>query len=77
MTDDITWFNHDLGRYRVEKSRWGTYKSILEDGTDMVTGMTEESVRICTEHIHLPFYYGSDASDIHTTVKDIDEHVEL
>ena len=67
---DYTWYKHDLGTYRVEKSRWGTYKSVLEDGTDMVTGATEEAVRVVTEHIHMPWHYGSDTSDIKVTTHD-------
>ena len=70
MTEEYTWIDHPLGRYRIEKSRWSTYKSILEDGTAMVTGATEEGVRICTEDIHMPYYYGADSSDIKTTVHD-------
>ena len=68
MTDDnYEWIKHELGPYRIQKSRWGTFTSIHEDGTSMVTGATEDAVRVCTEDIHLPFYYGSDASDIQTT----------
>ncbi len=34
----------------------------------MVTGLTEDAVRVCTEDIHIPFYYeSSDTSDIKTT----------
>ena len=77
MTETHTWYLHDLGKYRVEQSRWGTYTSILEDGTALVTGGTEEGVRISTEYIHLPFHYGSDTSDIKTTTHEDPKHVEL
>ena len=61
---DYTWFHHDLGKYRVEKSRGGCFTSILEDGTEMVTAGTEHACRVCTEYIHMPYHYGSDSSDI-------------
>ena len=77
MTDDYTWYKHELGTYRVEPSRFGTYKSILEDGTEMVTGLTEQDVRVATEYIHLPFYYGSDASDVKTIQANVTTAVDL
>ncbi len=76
-TTDYTWYLHELGKYRVQESRWGNYTSILEDGTDMVTGATEEGVRVVTEYIHLPFHYGSDTSDIKTTTHGNANHVDL
>ena len=76
-TDDFEWIKHELGTYRIEKQRFGTYRSILEDGTAMVTGMTEDAVRFCTEEIHMPFYYGSDTSDIKTTEYKQDPVVDL
>ena len=75
--DDFTWIEHELGKYRIEKQRFGTYRSILEDGTPMVTGATEDGVRFCTEEIHMPFYMGSDFSDIKTTEYKQDEVVDL
>ena len=66
-TTDYDWIKHELATYRIEKQRWGTYVSYLADGTPMVTGATEDAVKVCTEDIHLPFYFGSDASDIQTT----------
>ena len=77
MTDDYTWYKHELGTYRVEKSRFGTFKSILEDGTDLVTGATEAAVRYATEYIHLPFYKGSDTSDIKVTEANVTTAVDL
>ena len=77
MTEEYTWYLHDLGKYRVQKSRWGNYTSFLEDGTEMVTGANEEGVRISTEYIHLPFHYGSDTSDIKTTTHGDANHVDL
>ena len=66
-TPEYEWIDHELKTYRIQKQRWGTYISFLADGTPMVTGATEEAVRVSTEDIHLPFHYGSDASDIKTT----------
>ena len=66
-TTDYTWYKHELGTYRLEQARFGTWTSILEDGTRMVTGATADAVRTVTEHIHMPFHYGSDSSDIITT----------
>ena len=44
--------------YTVEKSRYGLYTSVLTDGTRMVTGMTEDSCRYCTDNIHIPVLKG-------------------
>ena len=44
--------------YTLSKSRYGLYTSILTDGTRMVTGMTEEGVRVVTDTIHIPVMKG-------------------
>lgn len=44
--------------YTVKKSRHGLYTSYLSDGTPMVTGLTEEACRTCTEIIHIPVLKG-------------------
>lgn len=44
--------------YTIEESRFGLFTSVLQDGTRMVTGMTEEAVRYCTDHIHIPVIKG-------------------
>ena len=44
--------------YTIEKSRFGLYTSILETGQRMVTGATEEGVRIVTDTIHIPVMKG-------------------
>ena len=44
--------------YTLSKSRYGLYTSILTDGTRMVTGMTEDGVRIVTDSIHIPVMKG-------------------
>jgi len=77
-TTPTVWYHHNLGKYKVEKSRWGTFRSILEDGTGMVTGATEEAVRIATEFIHMPYYYGDpDTSDIKVSKHDHGVNVDL
>lgn len=77
-TTPTVWYHHKLGKYKVEKSRWGTFRSFLEDGTEMVTGATEEAVRISTEFIHMPFYFGDpDTSDIKVSKHDVGVAVDL
>ena len=44
--------------YTLSKSRYGLYTSVLTDGTRMVTGMTEDGVRIVTDTIHIPVMKG-------------------
>ena len=45
--------------YTVEKSRYGLYTSVLTDGTRMVTTLTEEACRSCTDDIHIPVLQGT------------------
>ena len=40
--------------YTIVKTRFGLYTSVTTDGEEMVTGLTEEGVRFCTDHIHIP-----------------------
>ena len=44
--------------YTLIKSRYGLYTSVLSDGTHMVTGLTEEAVRLVTDDIHIPVMKG-------------------
>jgi len=44
--------------YTIVKSKYGLYTSVLSDGTHMVTGMTEEGVRLVTDDIHIPVIKG-------------------
>ena len=76
-TDDFEWIEHELGTYRVEKSDFGTFRTILKDGTPLLTGLTEDAVRFATEEIHLPYYFGCDTSDIKTTEYKQDTVVDL
>ena len=45
--------------YKIKKSRHGLYISYLEDGTELVTGLTEEAVRVVTEEVHIPVLQGT------------------
>jgi len=45
--------------YTIEESCFGLFTSVLHDGTRMVTGLTEESVRRCTDEIHIPVMQGT------------------
>jgi hypothetical protein len=45
--------------YTIKESRFGLFTSVLTDGTRMVTGMTEEAVRYCTDNIHIPVMQGT------------------
>ena len=44
--------------YTIEESRFGLFTSILSDGTRMVTGLTEDACRWCTDNIHIPVLRG-------------------
>lgn len=48
-----------MHEYTIEESRFGLFTSVLTDGTRMVTGMTEEAVRYCTDNIHIPVMQGT------------------
>ena len=45
-------------KYTIEKSRFGLFTSVLTDGTKMVTGLTEDGVRIVTDDVHIPVMKG-------------------
>ena len=38
------WFETPYGKFRVAKTRFGTWNSFGEDGTPLITGLTEETV---------------------------------
>jgi len=49
---DYQWYTTPHGDFRVEKHRFGTYMSVGKDGTNLVTGLTEEAVVLVTgEHL--------------------------
>ena len=50
--DEYAWFICEFGNYRVEKTRFGLYKSIDKEGNDLITGLTEEAIHNCTP-LHL------------------------
>ena len=52
MTDT----NYD---YTIQRSRFGLYTSVLTSGERLVTGLTEDSCRWCTDNIHIPVLKGT------------------
>ena len=44
--------------YTLVESRYGLFTSVLSDGTQMVTGLTEDAVRLVTDDIHIPVMKG-------------------
>ena len=46
-------------KYSIKKTRYGLYTSITDDGTEMVTGLTEDAVRFVTDEIHIPVLDGT------------------
>ena len=60
-TDQYAWFTCEHGQYRVQKTRFGLYKSIDKEGNDLLTALNEEGVHACTPlHMlaHAPNYDG-------------------
>ena len=45
--------------YTIQKSRYGLYTSVLDTGESMVTGLTEDACRWCTDNIHIPVLKGT------------------
>ncbi len=45
--------------YTIVKNRFGTFTSVTTDGERMVTGLTEEGVKYCTDMIHIPVMLGT------------------
>lgn len=46
-------------KYSIEKSRFGLYTSVAEDGTRMTTALTEDACRFVTENIRIPVIQGT------------------
>ena len=44
--------------YSIQRSRFGLFTSILNSGERMVTALTEDACRYCTDHIHIPVLKG-------------------
>ena len=44
--------------YTIEKSRYGLYTSVLKDGTQMTTALTEDACRYVTDNIRIPVLRG-------------------
>ena len=45
--------------FDIKKTRHGLYTSVDKDGNELVTGLTEESVRFVTINIHIPVLQGT------------------
>ena len=74
--DEYTWTTCEYGQYRIEKTRWGTYRSINKEGKALVIGPSEEAVHIMTP-VHM-FAHTSDYDGRHDTViKTRNNFVEL
>ena len=43
-TQDYEWYETPYGKFRVSKSRFGTWNSFGEDDEALITGPTKESV---------------------------------
>ena len=50
--DEYAWFTCEHGAYRVEKTRFGLYKSIDKEGNGLITALNEDGVHACTP-LHL------------------------
>ena len=46
-------------KFTIKKTRYGLYTSVADDGTEMVTGMTEDAVQWVTVNIHIPVLQGT------------------
>ena len=44
--------------YTIQRSRYGLFTSVLTTGESMVTGLTEDACRWCTDNIHIPVLKG-------------------
>ena len=52
-------------KYTIEKSRFGLFTSIFDDGTRGTTALTEEACRFVTENIRIPVLQGTwDGADV-------------
>ena len=74
--DNYDWTTCEYGQYRIEKTRFGTYRSIDKKGEPLVIGATEEGVHTMTRvhmEAHAPDYDGR----YDTTVKTRNHFVEL
>lgn len=50
MTENVSWHQYgDYPRFNIQKSRYGLFTSITEDGEKMVTGLTYDITLKMTE----------------------------
>ena len=74
--DNHTWTTCEYGQYRIEKTRFGTYRSINKQGEPLVIGATEDAVHIMTP-VHM-YAHTSEYDGRHdTVVKTRNTFVEL
>lgn len=45
--------------FTIKKTRYGLYTSVTPDGTELVTGLTEDGVQWVTVNIHIPVLQGT------------------
>lgn len=74
--DNNEWTACKYGKYRIEKTRWGTYRSIDKEGNALVIGPTEEAVHTMTE-IHMAAHQPDYDGRYDTVVKTTNHFVEL
>lgn len=46
-------------KYTIERSRFGLYTSVFEDGTKGTTALTEDACRFVTDSIRIPVIQGT------------------
>ena len=59
--DNYDWTTCEYGQYRIEKTRFGTYRSLNKQGEPLVIGATEQAVHDMTPvhmYAHTPEYDG-------------------
>jgi hypothetical protein len=45
--------------YTIKESRFGLFTSVQTDGTQMVTALTADACKTCTDLIHIPCLKGN------------------
>lgn len=45
--------------YTIQESRFGLFTSVQTDGTPMVTALTADECKTCTDQIHIPSLKGT------------------
>ena len=81
MTTETTlntyeWTTCEYGQYRIEKTRFGTYRSIDKKGEPLVIGANEDAVRTMTP-VHMEAHTEGYDGRHDTTVRTTNHFVEL